>query len=298
MNYNNIVGNTKIKNYLNEQIKNRNILHSYLFIGTEAIGKLMIAKEFSKDILCLNEKSDFCNCKSCISIEGNNHPDFCIINEQSETIKIDQIRHLTNKILEKPILSEKKIYIVNDCEKMTVEAQNCLLKTLEEPPEFAVLILIVSNENLLLNTIKSRCMKIKFSDISNEEMKEYCEKYLNYANITLNRIKSFNGSIGTAIKFKENEEEYNQIEKLIDDMRNSDIATILQKAKIIYNKERIIEFLDYMINYLYNNKDKNEKYLYCIEYVSDCISRMKFNGNFDMNLDMMIIKIWEVLNNN
>ena len=79
MNYNNIIGNNKIKNYLNEQVKSRNILPSYLFIGTEAIGKLTIAKEFSKDILCLNEKSDFCDCKSCISIQGNNHPDFWAI---------------------------------------------------------------------------------------------------------------------------------------------------------------------------------------------------------------------------
>ena len=149
MNYNSILGNKEEKEYLKEQIKRNNILHSYLFTGIEAIGKKLIAQEFSKDILCLEDSSEFCKCKSCISFLGNNHPDFILINKESETIKIEQIRELTNKIIEKPIISSKKVYIINDAEKMTKEAQNCLLKTLEEPPEFAVLILITSNENLL-----------------------------------------------------------------------------------------------------------------------------------------------------
>lgn len=295
MDYNKILGNKEVKEYLKEQIENKNILHSYLFSGIESIGKLIIAQEFSKRILCLENGVDECNCKSCLLFSGNNHPDFTIINKESETIKIEQIRELTNKIIEKPIVSEKKIYIINDCEKMTKEAQNCLLKTLEEPPEFAVLILISSNENLLLTTVKSRCMKINFHAISNEEMKDYCENVLGYKELNIERIKSFEGSIGKAIKYKENESEYKQIEQLIDEIQNNNIARILQNAKFIYNKERVIEILNYMINYLYNNQNKNTNYLHCIEYVNDGINKLKSNGNLDMNLDMMFIKMWEIL---
>ena len=138
-------------------------------------------------------------------------------------------------------------------------------------------------------------MKVNFHAISNEEMKQYCENILNYENITLSRIKSFNGSIGKAIKFKENEIEYKEIEELIDEIKKTTIANLLQKAKIIYNKERVIEYLNYMISYLYNSQNKNSDYLYCIEYVSDCINKIKFNGNLDMNIDMMFIKMWETL---
>ena len=295
MNYNSILGNKEEKEYLKEQIKRNNILHSYLFTGIEAIGKKLIAQEFAKDILCLEDSKEFCKCKSCISFVGDNHPDFILINKESETIKIEQIRELTNKIIEKPIISSKKVYIINDAEKMTKEAQNCLLKTLEEPPEFAVLILITSNENLLLTTVKSRCMKINFHAISNEEIKKYCEENLGYNNLDFERIKSFEGSIGKAIKFKESEEEYRQIEELVEEMSKNNIATLLQKAKIIYNKEKVNQYLNYIISYLYNKQKKNSNYLYCIEYVNECINKLKYNGNLDMNLDMMFIKMWEEL---
>ena len=295
MNYNSILGNKEEKEYLNEQVRNNNILHSYLFTGIEAVGKKMIALEFAKGILCVKEKGEECECKSCVSFLGNNHPDFILINKESETIKIEQIRELTKKIIEKPIISSKKVYIINDADKMTKEAQNCLLKTLEEPPEFAVLILITSNENLLLTTVKSRCMKINFHAISDEEMKKYCSENLGYNDISLERIKSFEGSIGKAIRFKENEFEYRQIEELVNEISKNNIATILQNAKILYNKEKVFEYLNYIINYLYINQKKNSNYLHCIKYINDGINKLKSNGNLDMNLDMMFIKMWEIL---
>ena len=156
MDFDNIIGNTEAKEYLKKSIRQNNILHSYLFLGTEGIGKQLIAKEFAKKILCFN-KVENCKCKSCISFDSSNHPDFFPVNtENSESIKVETVREITEKVYEKPILSEKKVYIINDCDKMTPEAQNCLLKTLEEPPEFTVIILITANENLILNTIKSR----------------------------------------------------------------------------------------------------------------------------------------------
>ena len=295
MNYNNILGNEEVKEYLNVQVKNNNVVHSYLFSGIDAIGKKMFAEVFAKNILCYEGNNEFCKCKSCVSFIGENHPDFILINKNSETIKIEQIRELTNKIIEKPIVSSKKVYIINDAEKMTKEAQNCLLKTLEEPPEFAVLILITSNENLLLTTVKSRCMKINFHAISNEEMRKYCEENLGYHNIELERIKSFEGSIGKAIKFIENEAEYKQIEELIEEISKNNISTVLSKAKILYNKEKVNEYLNYMISYLYNKQKKNSNYLHCIEHVNECINKLKYNGNLDMNVDMMFIKMWEIL---
>ena len=148
MGFENILGNEKIKKYLNQSVEENNFLHSYLFLGTEGIGKLIFAKEFAKYILCKEDKNSNCKCKSCLCFDTKNHPDFSIINEEGETIKVDYIRDLIEKIIEKPIVSDRKVYIINDCEKMTKEAQNCLLKTLEEPPQFVTIILVSSNETI------------------------------------------------------------------------------------------------------------------------------------------------------
>ena len=93
--------------------------------------------------------------------------------EDGKSIKIEQIRYMQEKIAEKPIASNKKVYISNNSDTMTKEAQNCLLKTLEEPPEYAVIILVLANENNMLNTIKSRCTKIMFNPLSKEEIIHY-----------------------------------------------------------------------------------------------------------------------------
>lgn len=97
MKFENVIGNESVKDYLRKSLETNNILHSYLFLGTEGIGKLKLAKEFAKFVLCVNENKEDCACKSCLCFEGENHPDFSIINSQGETIKIDTIRDLTRE---------------------------------------------------------------------------------------------------------------------------------------------------------------------------------------------------------
>jgi DNA polymerase-3 subunit delta' len=179
---------------------------------------------------------------------------------------------------------------------MTKEAGNCLLKTLEEPPEFACIILISSNENMILNTIRSRCMKVKFRKIDDKSLYEYAIKYLGYTDISDNLLKTFDGSIGKAIKLKENKEKYSDIDALISIMKKDDIISVFSKAKFIYDKENIFDILDYLTVCLYSNSKKDQRYLNCIEYVSKTISNLRANGNFDMNIDSLLFNIWEELN--
>lgn len=298
MEFKNIIGNTEVKQYLDKSINQKNILHSYLFLGTEGIGKLLIAKEFARKILCLEDTKETCTCKSCTCFASQNHPDFYCINEEGESIKIETIRNLTEKVIEKPIISNKKVYIINDFDKMTEPAQNCLLKTLEEPPEFVVIILISSNENIILNTIKSRCMTIKFHNIENNKLKEYAENVIGYENVSENLLKSFDGSIAKAIKVKDNKEKYERIELLISDLEKKDIVDIMLDGKIIYDKENIYDILDYIIVCLYSKLNQNEKYINCIKYVNKCSTRLRANSNFDMSIDDMLFGMWEELNEN
>ena len=296
MKFADIIGNNDIKIYLNKSIENKNILHSYLFLGNSGIGKLIFAKEFARKILCFENTKEECTCKSCTCFNGKNHPDFYLINENGENIKVDTIRNLTEKIIEKPIISNKKVYIINDCEKMTKEAQNCLLKTLEEPPEFVVIMLISSNENLILNTIKSRCMSIKFHNIEDRDLILYAKNKLGYTNISNNFLKSFDGSIGKMIKLKDFKEKYDKIDLLISDILKKDLIEIMLDGKILYDKENIYDILDYIIVCLYSKKEENEKYLNCIRYVNECELRLKSNSNFDMSIDNLLFKMWEELN--
>lgn len=297
MDFRNIIGNDEVKGYLIKSIKQKNILHSYLFLGTSGIGKLLIAKEFAKNILCLeNTKDEICTCKSCTCFNGKNHPDFCSINEEGETIKVDTIRELTEKVIEKPIVSNKKVYIINDCEKMTKEAQNCLLKTLEEPPEFAVIILISSNENLILNTIKSRCMSVQFKPIEEHKLLKYIKDVLEYGEVSENLLKTFDGSIGKAIKLKDSKEKYENIDLLISNLNKKDLIEILLDGKIIYDKENIYDILDYITVCLYSKLNESEKYINCIKYVNKCAMRLKSNSNFDMSIDNLLLEIWEEIN--
>ncbi len=295
MDFKDIIGNADAKDYLSKSVKQNNILHSYLFSGTEGIGKLLIAKEFSKMILC-HTQNEHCDCKSCIAFDGNNHPDFTVINEDcNDNIKVETIRNLTEKVYEKPILSNKKVYIINNCDKMTVEAQNCLLKTLEEPPEFIVIILITANENLILNTIKSRCMTVKFHGIEDKDLINYCKNNLSYVEISDNLLKSFDGSIGKAIKLKDSKDKFDKLEKLISNLEKISIIELLQE-KSIFDRDNINDVLDYMIVCLYSNSSKNNKYLDCIKTINECSNRLRSYSNFDMTIDNMLLGLWEELN--
>ena len=293
MNFDSIIGNDEIKKYLLDRVNNGKTSQSYLFVGNEGIGKLLIAKEFARKILCIDNKKDYCECKSCKCFESGNHPDYYIINESGETIKIDQIREITSKIIEQPIISDKKVYIINDCDKMTVEAQNCLLKTLEEPPEFAVIILISSNENTILNTIKSRCMILKFKNIPNDELQKYAKDKLEITQMTENFLKSLNGSIGKAIVQKENQEKFLKVESIINELENEDIITIMNDSKVIYDKENINTILEYMIICVFSKSEENKAYINCIDKINNAMLFLKRNCNFDMTIDTMIFEMYE-----
>ena len=295
--FNNILGNDKIKEILVNSINTNKTSHSYLFIGTEGIGKMLFAKEFAKMILCTNENKYCNNCKSCIEFDTNNNPDFKIIEPYGNSIKIEQIREFQSKVVEKPIISNRKVYIINDSDKMTSEAQNCLLKTLEEPPEYVTIILIGSNENAFLSTIKSRCMILHFDKIPNSVIEKYLEDNYQLKINSKIMIDAFQGSIGKAILLKEKQEEYERIEKVIYSVETSDKIDILNMSEMIYKaNEEKFDILDYINIVLIDLAKKSNKYSSCIKIVEDTKKRLKSNANYDMCIDNLLFKLWEEVN--
>jgi len=292
LSFDHIIGNDKIKSLLKNSISNHNILHSYLFVGQDGIGKSLFAKELAKMILCTSLNS--CNtCKSCIHFSSENHPDFLFINsEDRRSIKIEQIRYLQEKISEKPIVSDRKVYIINDADLMTKEAQNCLLKTLEEPPEYATIILVLSNESKLLTTIKSRCTKLHFSSLSDNEIMHY------FHNQSINSIilKVCNGSIGKAIQLKDQSHIYSELDIILNNLEHSNIIDVWNNSDILYkSKENINDLLDYMNVYFMDQllTNYNQKYINVIKIVEQTKNRLVSNANYDMCIDNILLQIWE-----
>lgn len=303
MSFESIIGNDKIKNLLQNSVHTNNILHSYMFIGPNGIGKCLTAKEFSHMILCNSQdisKKPCEICGSCIEFSSDNHPDFMIISpDDGKSIKIEQIRYLQEKIAEKPIVSNKKVYIINDSDCMTKESQNCLLKTLEEPPEYAVIILVLSNESKLLNTIKSRCTKITFQSLNNDEITQYFSNHHMDFQFNTNFLKLCNGSIGKAIELQNNSIQYESLDNIITNLNSMDIIDIWNSSDILYkSKDNIQSLLEY-INIVFMNQllESNDmKYLNSIKIVEQTKKKLSSNANYDMCIDNLLLKIWEEFN--
>ena len=300
MGFSNIIGNDNVKNILTKSLKNNTILHSYMFIGETGIGKKMMANQFAKMILCNNFNGEECNtCKSCVEFDSGNNPDYVYIEPEGRNIKIEQIREMQIKVVEKPINSGKKIYIINDADLMTKEAQNCLLKTLEEPPEYIVIILIVNNENKMLTTIRSRCMKIHFDKIKDDEVKRFLKEKCNIDNVNNSLLKMCDGSIGKCLSISNKLEDYGELENIFSNL-NTSLTSVINSAELLYkNKDNINDYLDYINVILYiKSKENNNylKYVNCIKIVENTKKRLLSNSNYDMCIDYLLFNIWEEIN--
>ena len=289
-----IIGNEKIKNELINSIQLNKYSHSYLFFGISGIGKKLIAREFAKMILCEGEEK-YCNkCKSCIEFDSNNNPDYNEILPDGNNVKIDQIREMQKKAQERPIISSRKVYIIDDADTMTKEAQNCLLKTLEEPPEFVNIILIGSNESSFLSTIKSRCLILKFDKIEDIEIEKFLKQKYNLSSISSSIIEAAAGSIGKAELLKDKQEIYNSIDQVLNNIENMDLIDTLKNVNIIYkSQEDIQDILEYMNIVLFKKAKENIKYLKTISIVEETKKRLKANSNYNMTIDNLIMTIWE-----
>ena len=281
--FSDIIGNDKLKKELIHSVEINKTSHSYLFIGTEGIGKKLIAEEFAKMLLAVKDTE--------------NSPDFSIIEPDGNSIKIEQIREFQKKVSEKPIISNKKVYIINDSDKMTVEAQNCLLKTLEEPPEFVTIILIGSNENSFLSTIKSRCMILHFEKISDEQIQKYLQDNHQTEINSKIMLEACQGSIGKALEIKDKQELYQNTEQVVNSLERKDKIDILNMSDFIYkSKDDKLEILNYM-NVLFINLAKiNTKYADCIAIVEESKRRLQSNANYDMCIDNLLLSLWENVN--
>ncbi|GAA0865280.1 ATP-binding protein [Paraclostridium tenue] len=310
MYFDKIIGQSFAKKYLSNSIKKDKINHAYLFEGIDGVGKSTFAKEFAKYLL----KTEH--------IE--NSPDYINIEPQGASIKIAQIRNLQTDVIIKPH-GDYKIYVINNAEKMTIESQNALLKTLEEPPIYVIIILITNNKNSLLDTIKSRCDIVKFLPIPLVELKRYLEdRGIDEKKSSM--LSTFSrGSISKALELSESSDFMimrEDIQNNIQIMLEKNVVEVLELPnKYDKYKDNIIEVLDITINYfrdimmLKENIDKDmiiniDKITYLqnmskkinysqvskiIDIIEETKKKLRSNCNFNLSVQVMALNIYEVI---
>jgi len=268
-----IIGLKKEKELFINFLENDNISHAYLFSGKKGIGKAKFAKEFAKRLLKVD------------NLESS--PDFKYITkrEDKKDILVEQIRkELIDNVYIVPAAGDRKVYIINDAESLNIASQNTLLKTLEEPPKYITIILVSSNISAFLTTILSRVTQIPFEGISSNELKQYIyEKY----NLTFNDniLEYINGSIGKAEDIIKNNllDKFNAVDELYS------YLNALNTIKVIRYSSNINFALDDLLDYLEYILYKNNKYE-CVKIVENAKNRLKFNGNYDIIIDSMLLR--------
>lgn len=247
-----IIGQDRIKEHLRSALSTGKVSHAYILNGEKSSGKEFIAKVFAMALQCEKGGVEPCQeCRSCRQALSGNQPDIIrVIHEKPNTISVDDIREQVNSdVGVKPYSSARKVYIINEAEKMTAQAQNALLKTLEEPPEYAVLLLLTANVDALLPTILSRCVQLNMKPAPDMLVRKYLCEQLQVPDYKAEVCVAFaRGNVGRAKALASSEDFENvkaeaiSLLKYIQDMELNEIIAAIKK--ITEYKLEINDYLD------------------------------------------------------
>lgn len=321
-----IIGHEGIITHLQNAISVGKVSHAYIFHGEEGMGKKMLATVFAKTLQCGEGGVRPCNlCKSCMQSESSNQPDIIWVTHEKVSISVDDIRAQVNgDILIKPFHSPYKIYIIDDADKLTEAAQNALLKTMEEPPEYAIILLLVRNINLILPTILSRAMVLNLKPIDKNRIKEYLMTKQKVPDYMAEVAADFSsGNVGKAIKYASSEDFERKKEDILHILRyieEMELYEVISGLKTISeNKPSIEDYIDFMMLWyrdilmfkatsdpnllIYKNEFqfiKKQANIRSYEELDKIIAamekakiRLKANVNFDITMELMLLTVKE-----
>ncbi len=325
--FSDVLGHDHIIEYFKNAMEEEKISHAYIFHGEAGSGKKMMARLFAMALQCEETGSKPCTtCRSCKQTASGNQPDIkWVTHEKPNVISVEEIRtQIVNDVDIKPYSSKYKIYIVEDAQLMNQQAQNALLKTIEEPPAYVVILLLTTNADAFLQTVLSRCVMLDFKPIPTMEMKKYLMENLQVTDYKADVAIAFSGgNLGKAIKlassehFSELKENVLQVVKFIDRM---DVAQVVDAVKrVSVYKLEVDDYLDLMTMWyrdiLMYKVSRNvgalvfkDEYKYILEQATKFSyegtekvlqaiykvkTRLKANVNFDLTIELMLLTIKE-----
>ena len=320
-----IVGHEQIKEHMQAAIRDKKPFHAYLFQGEEGVGKEALARTFAAGLQCQSESADK-PCKECVScrqMESGNQPDVIWVTREKASLGVDEIREqLCNTMDIKPFSSPYKIYLVPEAEKMTEAAQNALLKTIEEPPEYGIVILMTSNISALLPTIQSRCLTMEFRPLSTAVVESYVKEHCQVPDYQARASAAFaQGNLGKAMRYAKSEdfiERKDHIISLLRHVEQMDLSEMLPVMKDLgTRKDEVRDYIDLMvlwyrdvllfkatkdINQLlfqdeasYISREASHRSYEKIEEILQAFEkakvRLRANVNFDITMELMLLAL-------
>ena len=320
-----IVGHEQIKEHMQAAIRDKKPFHAYLFQGEEGVGKEALARTFAAGLQCQSESADK-PCKECVScrqMESGNQPDVIWVTREKASLGVDEIREqLCNTMDIKPFSSPYKIYLVPQAEKMTEAAQNALLKTIEEPPEYGIVILMTSNISALLPTIQSRCLTMEFRPLSTAVVESYVKEHCQVPDYQARASAAFaQGNLGKAMRYAKSEdfiERKDHIISLLRHVEQMDLSEMLAVIKDLgTRKDEVRDYIDLMvlwyrdvllfkatkdINQLlfqdeasYISREASHRSYEKIEEILQAFEkakvRLRANVNFDFTMELMLLTL-------
>lgn len=322
-----IIGQEQLKEHLQNAISMNKVSHAYIINGERSSGKEFVAKVFAMTLQCEKQGTESCGeCHSCKQAMSQNHPDIIFVShEKPNTIGVEDIRNqINNDIVIKPYSGPRKIYIMNEGEKMTVQAQNALLKTLEEPPEYAVILILTANVDAFLPTILSRCVVLNMKPVADELVKKYLMSELHVPDYKANICVAFaRGNIGKA-KLLASSEEFEKVKeeaitlvKYINDMETNEIVKAIKKISeykldvndyldilsvwyrdvLLYKATRDINSLIFRDELQQITRVADRSTYEGIENIVNALEqakrRLQANVNFDLTMELLLLTIQE-----
>ena len=320
-----IIGQDSIINHMKNAIKLNRLSHAYIIDGESGMGKKTLAKAFAMTLQCEKKGEEPCmECHSCKQCLTDNQPDIkWITHDKPSTISVDDIRtQINGDIMIKPYSSEYKIYIMDEAEKMNIAAQNALLKTIEEPPSYGIIILLVNNKDSFLQTILSRCVALDVKPLSKNMIVDYMKKNLKLPDYQAELMANFAaGNLGRGIRLASSENFMQIKEIMLNHLKGLENVTADRVAAYIKEltgfKDNIAEYLDLMTSWFRDvlifkaSKDINEiifkdeikmieKYCIAMSYngINDIFEsiqklsvRLKANVNFELAFTLLFMAI-------
>lgn len=322
-----VVGHEEIISHLQNAIRLGKVSHAYLFGGEHGSGKKLLASLFAMTLQCEGHGVEPCmKCTSCRKALSKNHPDIIsVTHEKPNSIGIDEIREqVINDVGIKPYESRYKIYIINDAQKLTLQAQNALLKTIEEPPAYAVILLLADNPDALLPTITSRCVILSLKPVGDQLVKDYLMDRMHIPDYQAEVEASFaQGNIGRAREMAGSSEFHEMTEnalRLLKHSRSMEVYELVDAVKAMSSeKQNIHEYLELFtmwfrdvllfkatkeVDYLVFKEEINdikerasvssyEGLEQILEAIQSADSRLRANVNFELVMELLFLTIRE-----
>ncbi|MBO4952363.1 MAG: DNA polymerase III subunit [Wujia sp.] len=327
MGFKEIVGHEDIIAHFKSSIETGNVGHAYIISGDAGSGKKALAYAFADTLECEAGGTEPCgNCQSCLQISTGNYPDIITVtHEKPNLISVDEVREqLVNTVDVKPYKGKYKIYVIPDAELLNVQAQNAILKTIEEPPAYAVILLLTTNLDKLLETVQSRCLKLQTKPIRERDVLAYL---MNVMGLTKEKayfcLDFAQGNLGKAIKLAGNEEYAEIVDSVVNVLTHigdMDVETLGKAVKDIEQfKMSMNDYMDLMMMWyrdammikitgnvdkiLFKNefstlkKQAGKLTFKSIEDKIDAIAkaeqRLLANANFEVTIELLLLTLKE-----